>query len=130
MQFKDTDENLYYTDDDTLYVEGGKVNFKRKIGKLTTNIDTGKSTLVIYRSREEKTNFGWMLSAVPLKHLDIATVAIIVQNERIYLLDWENTKEHYKEWTFRPHNGMELQVVIPDPHWTEVKQDTGIIVND
>lgn len=128
MQFKDVDENLYYTEDDTLFVKGGKVDFVRKIGKLSTNLDTGKCNLVIHRKMEEKTNFGWMVSAIPLKHLDIERLVIIVDNDKIYLLDWAAVKPNYKEWTFKPHNGMELQIVIPDVHWSAVVQDTGVVV--
>lgn len=128
MQFKDTDDNLYYTEDDTLFVKGGKVNFIRKIGKITTNLDTGKCNLVIQRKIEEKTNFGWMISLAPLKYLDIHTVVLIVENKDIYLLYWDQVKDHTKEWTFKPHNGMETQMVIPDPYWGEVKPDVGIVV--
>ena len=128
MQFKDTQDNLYYTEDDTLYVQGSKVNFLRKIGKISTNLTTGKCNLIIHRRAEEKTNLGWLISSAPLKYLDINTVVLIVDNDKIYILYWEQVKVHRKEWTFTPNNGMEAQMVIPDPHWSEVKQDTGIIV--
>ncbi len=126
MEFKDTDGNFYYTEDDELFVKGA--NFVRKIGKLTTNLTTGKMNLVLHRSANEKTNFGWLVSSVAVKHLNINTIVLIVDNEEIYLLDWDAVKSHRKEWSFKPKNGMELQMVIPDVHWTAVKPDTGIVV--
>lgn len=129
MRFKDEDGNLYYTEDDTLYVEGSKVVFKRRIGKLSTNLNTGKCNLVLSRSVDEKTNFGWMVSEAPFRVLDINYLVLMVDNKDMYLLKWEDVKEHRKAWTFTPSNGMEKQMVIPDTHWDAVKPDTGIIVS-
>jgi hypothetical protein len=129
MRFKDEDGNLYYTDDDTLYVEGEKAVFTRKIGKLSTNLSTGVCNLVINREEGQKTNFGWMVSEAPFRVLEINYLVLIVDNKDMYLLNWGAVKQFRKAWSFKPSNGMEMQMVIPDTHWDRIKPDTGIVVN-
>lgn len=128
MRFKDEEGNLYYTDDDTLYVEGHKVSFTRRIGKLSTNITTGKCNLILTRNVDEKTNVGWLVSEAPFRFLDINYIVLMVNNRDMYLLEWERVKDNRKAWTFAPANGMEKQMVLPDVHWDEVKPDLGIVI--
>lgn len=128
MFFRDEDNNEYYTEAETLYCKIVRLGTIRKIGKISTNLNTGKCHITIHRSSQEKTNFGWMVSLAPLEYLVIDKVIIIQDNDHIYMLEWEKVKYSRKAWTFKPDNGMEKQIVLPDAHFTEIKQDIGIIV--
>lgn len=127
MRWRDEFDHVYYVEDDTLYVEGVGNSFLRKIGKLATNLTTGKCNLIVHRKPEELTNFGWMISMAPFVALDIDKLVLIV-DDKIYLLEWSRVKGNRKAWSFNPDNGMEMQMIIPLQHWDEVKQDKGIIV--
>ncbi|MEE8599054.1 MAG: hypothetical protein V3S69_06045 [Dehalococcoidales bacterium] len=130
MFFKDIEQNVYYTYRDTLMVDLKQLNIQRVIGKLTTNLDTGKCNIVITRRLEEKGPTGFMFSAEPFFNLLIDKVILIVDNDIVYALDWESVADKSKSWTFTPtpDSGFEKQIVIPNNYWTRIGTTNGPII--
>ena len=125
--FKDDRDNEYFIEDDYLYVTLVKLGVMRKIGKLSYNLVTKKSSLLVFRKSTEKYKLGYMISAAVFEHFDISKVTLIEDNRTIYVLDWDAVKEHRKAWTFKPTNGFEDQYLIPDAHFSLIKTDTVLV---
>lgn len=120
--FKDKKDNEYYIDGDYLYVSLIKLGVKRKIGKLSYNLNTGKSNLLIQRESKQKYKLGYLVSAAVFEFFDIDKITLIEDGTKIYVLDWDSVKEERKSWTFKPTNGFEDQYLIPDSHFSAIQQ--------
>lgn len=119
--FKDNLENEYYIENDWLKVDISKLKITRKIGKVSSNLKTGKSNLTVFRKSTEQWKYGYLVSAAPFEHMNFNRLTLIEDLGTMYILDWDKVKNVWKSWSFMPDNGMEKQLIIPHAIWSEVK---------
>ena len=115
--FKDNKGNIYYIKDDRLYVDIAERAFTRLIGRLTYNMKTKTTNLIVQRRSIEKTKLGFLLSYYPLVHLKINKIILIVDSHKMYIIDWFQNKERMRNWVYRPNN-FEDQVILRDVDMT------------
>lgn len=122
MKFTDTEGNFYYTLGDRLYVDLVKRQTTKYIGKLTENINTGKVTLIVSRTKDQKSTLGYTLSHEPLKRFNLARLILIEDNTRIFYIDWENPP--FDKANIVTINNIksnyEPQAVFADNWWTSI----------
>ncbi len=121
--FKDKFGNTYYLVRDTLVVDLPQLKARRIIGKLTYNINKKTVNLIINRTSNQKTKFGYMVSWEPIKKLKPDKIILLeIDTSKVYYINYKETlfnKE--KPWKFTPKYGYEEQIVLPDAHWNEIK---------
>lgn len=125
----DPQNNKYYTKGDCLYVDTANGKYRRLIGRLTVNINTGICKLHIKRKPTERIKMGWLVSAFPLFNMPIDTVILIEEPGNIYMMDWANYKTKLKPWRFTPVGGFEEQILLPDAHWTDISPNKSILIS-
>jgi len=121
--FKDEKDNVYYIEKDCLKVDIPKLGITRNIGMISSNLTTGKSNLTVHRKSTQKWKLGYMISAAPFEHMDFNRLTLIEDDRNMYVLDWDTVSKVWKSWTFKPDNGMEKMLIIPQAVWSEVKLD-------
>lgn len=120
--FKDNKDNTYYIKDDKLYVDLVAVKATRLIGRMTYNLNTGKSNIIINRESANRWRLGHLVSAAVFDHFSIDKVVIIEDNSKIYILEWERVKDQQKAWRFNPSSGLEEQIILPIALMSLVKE--------
>lgn len=120
MYFNDEKGNCYYTENDKLFVTLVSLNVRRHIGDLTYDFTKNRSVLVLHRSSDMQTSFGYMVSAEPLERKVIDYLIMIVDKKDVYAVELDHIRNEWKNWTYTPKEGYEPQVIIPDQFWTKI----------
>jgi len=124
---KDDIGNIFYVVNDKLFVDLVLLNVTKLIGKLTYNTKDKTSSLLVERTKEEKSGLGYMISAVPLESMNIDKIMVIEDGNKYYLTEFSKIKQSCLE--YYPRNGYEKQFIIADHFWSSPEgKDTNIIV--
>jgi hypothetical protein len=109
---RDVKGNLYFIDNDGIYVDLIELGVTKLVGRLTENMNTKRLSLIVHRKNHEKIPWGHLISKYPLDKLKINRIVVILE-DRTLSTDWNtNIKKSSSEFT--PFEGYEPVYILPD----------------
>ena len=114
---RDPKGNLYFIDNDGVYVDLIRLGVTKLVGKLTENMNTKRLSLIVHRKNHEKIPWGHLISKYPLDRLKINRIVIVCEDKTI-AVDWNSDIKKLAS-EFEPFEGYEPVYILPDGLFTD-----------